>query len=612
MRNRKKLFSALLVSTFMLGAVSVNADAVANETDLANCLGAADAKTCTLSSDVTISNSVTTKGEKTLELGDYTITDSAASQNMVGLIILDDASNSKLTINGATGKIESKNLTVPVQLKDNTTLIVNGGNLKGYHAGIYADAQNTNITINGGTVSSSYRADEDIAIIQTQGNLLVTGGTIEGGTGIEVQSGSLTVNGGTINGLATKFDPHNDTGATAFGAGISVRATAGNVAVTITDGKVTGFVPFYEGELNTTASTGTVTLDIQGGTFETTNTTNGDAVVVDSNKVTTGFISGGKFSGKVPTGALVNGTYLKEDGTVDTYKVELSYSGDLASHTMTPANPKPGDVVTIQFTLNENAKIFGYNANGLEVEDKGNGKYEFTMPSANVNINFSINDLSTVHEIYTTSLTQNLVNEHYSDWKEFNMYFSEDAESVIVDTLSSLVEDLDSKHYYLYAYPYAYETDYNEIYDDMSEEGKKKFDEFKKLLPSGNTIVGSAYIGVSVWDNEAQDVLVEVEKLNKKATISLQLPDAYEGKSKYYGLARVVDGKLEVVRGTLSKDGKTVAFTTDQLGDFFLVYGDIANPATYDGILVYGATALVAVAGIAALTLISKKKIFNK
>ena len=99
----------------------------------------------------------------------------------------------------------------------------------------------------------------------------------------------------------------------------------------------------------------------------------------------------------------------------------------------------------------------------------------------------------------------------------------------------------------------------------------------------------------------------------KKITYSIQLPDAYEGKSKYYGLARVVDGKLEVIRGTLSKDGKTIAFNTDQLGSFIFVYGDIANPATYDaGITLYVALGSLSLIGLLALTLVAKKKAFNK
>ena len=73
-----------------------------------------------------------------------------------------------------------------------------------------------------------------------------------------------------------------------------------------------------------------------------------------------------------------------------------------------------------------------------------------------------------------------------------------------------------------------------------------------------------------------------------------------------------MDGKLEVIRGTLSKDGKTIAFNTDKLGTFIFVYGDIANPATYDGILVYAGVGLLSIVSIIALTFVTRKKVFNK
>jgi len=618
MKNRKKLFSALLVSTFVIGAMNVNAMEVNDVTTLNDCLTKTGIETCVIKSDIDVTSRITTVGEKTLDLGTNTLNGQATVDN--GLITVGE--NAKLTINGTTGKIVSgQNAYAALQVLSNSELVVNGGKISGYWYGIVGngDAVNTKITINGADTvieSDDINTDKtDVAIYHPQdGILTINNGLIEGSTGIEIRAGKLVLNNGTVIGTNNNFSSNpNGNGTTTVGAGIAVvqHTTKKPIDVKIMGGNISAHIPFYENnpQGNSLEDIAKIKLSIAGGTFIASGSGTKSVEVHDIKN----FISGGKFSGtdKLFNDYLVSGLALDNEGNVVSCKVELEYNKDLASATIKPENPKPGDTVTIEFTLND-GRINGYYST-LEITELGNNKYSFVMPNGDAKITFNISGFDTQYFVYTDVLSQETVNEMYDDWKGFNVYFSENALDIMKKTLASLVENLDDKKFTLDTYAGAEEFDFQENYEMLDEETKKLYDSVKKLLPSGNTIIGGAYAVVSVWDNVDGEELVKIDKLNEKVTYSIQLPDAYEGKSKYYGLARVVDGKLEVIRGTLSKDGKTIAFNTDQLGSFIFVYGDIANPATYDaGITLYVALGSLSLIGLLALTLVAKKKAFNK
>ena len=618
MRSRKKLFGALVVSTFLLGAVNVSAMEVNDETSLIDCLSKVGAETCVLKSNIDVTSQITTKDDKILDLGANSINGNVTLNE--GLIFV--SSDSKLTINATTGKINSGSKAyAAIQVGSNSELIVNGGKISGYWYGIVGNGSNhnTKITINGTSTvieSDDVNTDKtDVAIYHPQdGVLTINGGLIEGSTGIEIRAGKLVLNGGVVKGTNDSFSSNpNGNGTTTVGAGIAVvqHTTKKAIDVKVVGGTIEGHIPFYENnpQNNSAEDIAKIKLSIEGGTFKTTGT---GTKTVETHDIHN-YISGGTFIGQVKPSSddLVAGGVVKNDGSVAVYKVTLNYDENLASATMTPENPKPGDKVTIQLTLKE-AMFNGYDGGSVVLNDLGNNKYEFTMPENDVLINFSLSGFETEYFVYTEKLDQDVVNQMYEEYKGFNVYFSEKTLEVVKNTLASLVEDLDSKTFNLSTFAGAEEFDFEKNYDELDDDTKKLYDGVKKLLPNGNYIIGGAYTVVSVLDNLANEELVKIDKLNEKVTYSVQLPDAYNGKSKYYGLARVVDGKLEVIRGTLSKDGKTIAFNTDKLGTFIFVYGDIANPATYDGILVYAGVGLLSIVSIIALTFVTRKKVFNK
>lgn len=617
MRSRKKLFGALLVSTFLLGAVNVSAMEVNDETSLIDCLSKVGAETCVLKSNIDVTSQITTKDDKVLDLGTNSINGNVTLNE--GLIFV--SSDSKLTINATTGKINSGSKAyAAIQVGSNSELIVNGGKISGYWYGIVGNGgnHNTKITINGADTvieSDDINTDKtDVAIYHPQeGVLTINNGLVEGSTGIEIRAGKLVLNGGLVRGTNDSFSSNpNGNGTTTVGAGIAVvqHTTKKAIDVKVVGGTIEGHIPFYENnpQNNSAEDIAKIKLSIEGGTFRTTGT---GTKTVETHDIHN-YISGGTFMGQVKPSNddLVSGAVINKDGSVAVYKVTLNYDENLASATMTPENPKPGDKVTIQLTLKE-AMFNGYGGS-VVLNDLGNNKYEFTMPENDVLINFSLSGFETEYFVYTEKLDQDTVNLFYEENKGFNVYFSENTLEIVKNTLASLVEDLDSKSFYLSVYAGAEEIDFEKRYDEIDDNTKKLYDGVKKLLPNGNYIIGGVYTVVESWDNKANAELVKIDKFNEKVTYYVQLPDAYKGKSKYYGLARVVDGKLEVIRGTLSKDGKTIAFNTDKLGSFIFVYGDIANPATYDGILVYAGVGLLSIVSIIGLTFLTRKKVFNK
>lgn len=171
----------------------------------------------------------------------------------------------------------------------------------------------TSITVNGGTLTS-----KSTAIYHPQrGTLTITGGTITGGTGIEIRAGILNVSGSAvIGGTDTPVSTApNGNGTTSDGAGIAVsqHTTMLPIQVNISGGTITGYSAFYQ--VNTLkdmkdgsgnpkftqeeleAALAKVSLGIEGGSFRAVN---GGTVAVYSEDFTRadgeGFITGGLFS----------------------------------------------------------------------------------------------------------------------------------------------------------------------------------------------------------------------------------------------------------------------------------------------------------------------------
>ena len=400
-----KKFKYLLVALIALVTVTnVYAADVDSESALSTC-AAADG-VCTLSADVVLSSSLEIEKNVVLDLNGHTITpaDTFAGDSLI--IVLHGGTLSVQDSVG-TGKISTgtANTDVFVGVKmtkagcdysQKASLVLTSGTIEGYSFGISgngnADRGNTSITINGGKVAALNATGTAIYHPQN-GTLQVNGGTIVGGTGIEMRSGELEVTGGTITGTAVpSSSTANGNGTTTLGAGIAVaqHTTKQTISVSISGGTVEGYKALYQTnpQLNDSTALDKVTLEVTGGTFEVIN--GGDAAISSENYE--GFVSGGEFSKEVAE------KYLASEELVSKEQEDGSYIVGV-EHTITVATVKNGKVtvsqekaiagekITITSTPNKGYKVsevevaLADNSAGSAVE--GNAT-SFVMPDGDV------------------------------------------------------------------------------------------------------------------------------------------------------------------------------------------------------------------------------------
>lgn len=332
---RKIRYYILMLAIVML-PVSVHASGneiteVASEIALEECLR--DGSICKLTDDIAIRYTMGSHGDTVLDLNGHTISPTADMKINGGFIVVE--SGSKLTINDTTGKglittgASNENVWAAVQLLkeedtgENAELIINGGTIEGYKYGIVGNDKrhNTKIIINDGIVKG-LNQDDSTGIYQPQiGEIVVNGGVIKGGTGIEIRSGSLTVNDGTIEGIAPTFTKTiNENDITTAGVGVTIAqyVTKNPIQVSIHGGDISGQYAFYEWNPhnNNQADLDKIKISITDGDFKST--LDGGVSVYSQNF--TKFISGGKFNTSV-TEYLSEGATLTANVTLDNVNI---------------------------------------------------------------------------------------------------------------------------------------------------------------------------------------------------------------------------------------------------------------------------------------------------
>ncbi len=292
---------------------------VSNAELLEKCLNEESA--CRLTNNLTLSSRITVSGNTMLDLNGHAIVPSDDLKLTSGLILVNRGSKLTIIDQTGSGKIStgsSGKVWAAIQLlndKDGTEigeLIVNGGIIEGYYYGITGNGtiHNSKLTINGGTIKG-LNAEDSVGIYQPQdGEVIINGGNISGGTGIEIRAGNLTVNNGNIKGIAPKFvKTVNKSGSTTNGVGITIaqHTTKKAINVIIKDGTISGQYALYEWNPhnNSRDDLNKIKIQILGGTF-TSLAENGKAIYSQD---FTNFVSGGKFTPKLTE-------YLTDDANV--------------------------------------------------------------------------------------------------------------------------------------------------------------------------------------------------------------------------------------------------------------------------------------------------------
>lgn len=364
MRNFKILM-VMAVAFLFSGMINVNAAdvTVSNENDLETCLKT-DGATCTLAGDISITREyIGANKTVTLDLAGHSITSGLGRAATTGILFVNRGGDLTITdsvggglISGGSDFIagiqmiarqdldptdESDDQSIPAKLT------VNGGTIEGSDYGITGNGlrNNTEIVINGGTIRAT-NTNNSAGIFQPQdGSLRIYGGTISGGTGVEVRSGSLTVNGGTITATGTSLTAvSNRNGTSTNGAGIAIvqHVTQQPITANLLGGNVSGINAVYEDNVeNNPNYTTDVAATVSGGNYTST----------DSSAAATGTvlqISGGSFNTNV-SAYLAPGLTQTATGSVET-QATLTPSTDPADSTTTTAqdttieeNPETAD-----------------------------------------------------------------------------------------------------------------------------------------------------------------------------------------------------------------------------------------------------------------------------
>lgn len=177
---------------------------------------------------------------------------------------------------------DSKNITVNVsgKVEGNDFGVYIGGNIKNTDG-------NSNINIYD-TANISASSEGVGAYLAGYGSTSIYGGTVTGGTAIEIRSGNLTVQNGSLNATGTYNVQANNTGSSTAGIALAIsqHTTKLPINVTVNGGTFSGAKSFVETNVQNGDNTENITMNITNGTF------NGEV----SSDIKTAFISGGVYA----------------------------------------------------------------------------------------------------------------------------------------------------------------------------------------------------------------------------------------------------------------------------------------------------------------------------
>lgn len=279
---------------------------ITDENSFEECLRSAS--NCQLENNLDFKSQKEITHDTTIDLNGHSIMADSSLQLKSGLVVINRGAKLTIEDSKGNGKISTGpdgNVWAAIQLiydvggDELAELVVNGGTIEGYYYGIVGNGKlhNTKVTINGGTIKGLNKEDS-VGIYQPQqGDLIINGGTVSGGTGIEIRSGNLTVNNGNISGIAPEFIKMvNTSGTTTNGVGIAVaqHTTKNPIKVTIHNGNIQGQYALYEWNPhnNSQADLDKINMHIYGGNF--TGLAQGVHTVYSQNFKN--FISGGTFN----------------------------------------------------------------------------------------------------------------------------------------------------------------------------------------------------------------------------------------------------------------------------------------------------------------------------
>lgn len=349
----------------------------------------------------------------------------------------------EVIVGGAATKISGSEAGITVSgsgAYGTAVLVVNDGKITGGYYGIAGNGtyDNTDITVNGGSIGSSNGSGTALYHPQ-DGNLTITGGTLEGASGVQyLGAGKLSVSGGslTANGTSNIPDTLPGDGSIADGAALSVISRGGEYGgpqsadISITGGLFVSKQSVAIREYKTAgADTLLKSLKITQGEGKSLQVTGGDgqaAVQLDSLNAGAEVITSGTFSSDV-SAYFNTDQYMQnaQDTAVNpgavlprAYKLTYDYAGGLLADGKT--NPETFTFFDPDFSLENPIKegyIFeGWTGTGLSQPTKdlriaqgsqGDRSYKANWTADTASIIFEVKGGSTVASL--TGVTGGLI-----------------------------------------------------------------------------------------------------------------------------------------------------------------------------------------------------------
>ena len=294
--------------------------------------------------------------------GSFTMKGGTLEVPEYGAYITNGANGDKIIMSGGKVKADYGLCAVGNGSEHSASIVIEGGLVESSIFGVVTNGGSNvggvDIVMTNGTVRSTAEDAPAMYLPAFNSTAKISGGVIEGGTGIEIRAGDLTVFGSAqITGTGPLKTEPNGSGSTSSGAGIAIKQHATKQPINVLiEGSPTisgaHAVDESNPQENDEESIAKVSVNINGGSFSST--AEGEPAIFSED--CKNFISGGSFSTKVESNLLSTSV-----------KAELNASGtytyfDSVDKAVAEAEKTGGEVIqlgeenTVKVTLN-----YGYS-----------------------------------------------------------------------------------------------------------------------------------------------------------------------------------------------------------------------------------------------------------
>ena len=507
-------------------------------------------------------HTVTSQGESVIRVN----TNNSTLMIKNGTMITKDGTGAEVGIpaGGGVGGVTTYYNNVTLDL-ENVNLIANGTNNDDF--GIVCNGLSTgiNIHLKGGSVTATDMIG--IYMPADDSHLTIDGTKITGTTGVAIKGGTVNIeNNANIIGTGDKQEPSsgensgvNDTGAAIYVEGNYDR----DIQVNIANGIFKSNKGLAVQMLKDNTAIGNKNIIIKGGTF--------------SSDVAEYVAEGYK-------------TYLVDNS----YKVVPETIGiELSNENI---NIPKGNAMTLTATLkpegaideirwsSDDSKVATVDANG-KVTAVGAGKATITAKAGNQTATCKV----TVYEVDSNISAPTIDTSKPVDSVTVGIN-DEESQKNISDTLTSIVDDIANEKEVTSVNQKTAENIKQAINDGkvVSTEVQVKPVETSQVDAQDKKVIEdyidektniAQYIDISVVIKADNEVIGEVNELNKEVTFTVAIPEDLMKEGRTFYVIRVHDGKVEKLDTVENGDG-TLTFKTDKFSTYALAYEDAQESTT--------------------------------